>query len=316
MRIIRRKHFSWFLLSKHQGLRYTCRSYSQEETSKCHNWKFHEVSNSPWRQYMFTFFFLKVAQEKGAGVSWETLPARLTVLSWLLHYKSMGLASSEMHWHWRECWPVTNKKWLPVKRTGLDKVLYASLRTGRSLKLRHHSSQAPSRCFTGIISFSWLPTPPQANEVGVVARSLHATSHRLPPWPCRGLPLCDIHQYSLPCASTLPSPPLREQQSFLMRTKYSKCCSWTLHWALDSHSRALEGKTSAIRSEHAERERRISEAESVQDSVQLVYTADSGVWKNSVTVKSSLEYGRKSMNLKSRWTWVKIPTLPLISWRP
>lgn len=143
MRIIRRKHFSWFLLSKHQGLRYTCKSYSQEETSKCHNWKFHEVSNSPWRQYMFTFFFLKVAQEKGAGVSWETPPARLTALSWLLHYKSMGLASSEMHWHWRECWPVTNKKWLPVKGLGWIRCYMLLLELGGAWSFvttpaRHH----------------------------------------------------------------------------------------------------------------------------------------------------------------------------------
>lgn len=68
----------------------------------------------------------------------------------------------------------------------------------------------------------------------------------------------------------------------------------------------MEGETSAIRSEKAERERKISEIESLEDSVHQVYKADSRVWKNvplpSVTVESSLQYSRKNMNLESTWT--------------
>lgn len=62
----------------------------------------------------------------------------------------------------------------------------------------------------------------------------------------------------------------------------------------------------AIRSEKAERERKISETESLEDSVHPVYTEDCRVWKNVplffVTVESSLQYSRKNMNLKSTWT--------------
>ena len=68
----------------------------------------------------------------------------------------------------------------------------------------------------------------------------------------------------------------------------------------------MEGETSAIRSEKAERERKISEIESLEDSAHQVYTADSRVWKNvlllSVTVDSSLQYSRKNMNLESTRT--------------
>ena len=68
----------------------------------------------------------------------------------------------------------------------------------------------------------------------------------------------------------------------------------------------MEGEASAIRSEKAERERKISEIESLEDSVHQVYTADSRVWKNvlllSVTVDSSLQYSRKNMNLESTRT--------------
>lgn len=68
----------------------------------------------------------------------------------------------------------------------------------------------------------------------------------------------------------------------------------------------MEGETSAIRSEKAERERKISEIESLEDSVHQVYAADSRVWKNvpllSVTVDSSLQYSRKNMNLESTRT--------------
>ena len=67
----------------------------------------------------------------------------------------------------------------------------------------------------------------------------------------------------------------------------------------------MEGETSAIRSEKAERERKISEIESLEDSVHQGYKADSRVWKNvslpSVTVES-LRYSRKNMNLESTWT--------------
>lgn len=57
-----------------------------------------------------------------------------------------------------------------------------------------------------------------------------------------------------PSASTLLSPPLRGQQSRFMMTQYSKGCFWILHWALDIHTRVMEGKTSAMRSENAVRE--------------------------------------------------------------
>lgn len=67
----------------------------------------------------------------------------------------------------------------------------------------------------------------------------------------------------------------------------------------------MEGEISAIRSEKAERERKISEIESLEDSVHQGYKADSRVWKNvplpSVTVES-LQYSRKNMNLESTWT--------------
>lgn len=67
----------------------------------------------------------------------------------------------------------------------------------------------------------------------------------------------------------------------------------------------MEGEISAIRSEKAERERKISEIESLEDSVHQGYKADSRVWKKvplpSVTVES-LRYSRKNMNLESTWT--------------
>lgn len=51
-----------------------------------------------------------------------------------------------------------------------------------------------------------------------------------------------------------------------------------------------------------------SEVESLEDSGDWVYTSDR-VWKNAHllwgTVKSSLQYGRKSMNLERRWIWFK-----------
>lgn len=43
------------------------------------------------------------------------------------------------------------------------------------------------------------------------------------------------------------------------------------------HSRVLEGEISAKRSERAEKERKISEIESLEDSAHQVYTADSRV---------------------------------------
>lgn len=42
-------------------------SYFQEKTSKCHSQKFNEAPDSPSRQNMFIFFFLKVGQEERAG---------------------------------------------------------------------------------------------------------------------------------------------------------------------------------------------------------------------------------------------------------
>lgn len=42
----------------------------------------------------------------------------------------------------------------------------------------------------------------------------------------------------------------------------------------------MEGETSAVRSEKAERERKISETESLEDLVHPVYTEDCRVWKN------------------------------------
>lgn len=100
----------------------------------------------------------------------------------------------------------------------------------------------------------------------------------------------------------MPSPPRRKQQSLSITTK-SQSVGFESYNGLFTVIVVLKGKTSAVRFEDVVRERRINEVKNLKDSGHQVYTVCNSSGECTpgfVTVKSSFQYGRESMNFESR----------------
>lgn len=72
---------------------------------------------------MFLSFFLKVEAKGARGNRKPSLPGSSS--------SGTDVGTSEVHWHWLPCWPITYRKVASHGRAGLDKEPHASHRTER-----------------------------------------------------------------------------------------------------------------------------------------------------------------------------------------